>query len=69
MFSRRPGEGGADCARSRSLDPVLTKNLLDGGVRSLMYPFVQTGEEAEQVVAMTRYPPDGVRGVAGWNRG
>jgi 4-hydroxy-2-oxoheptanedioate aldolase len=55
--------------RIPSLDPVLTKNLLDGGVRSLMYPFVQSGQEAAQVVAMTRYPPDGIRGVAGWNRG
>jgi 4-hydroxy-2-oxoheptanedioate aldolase len=55
--------------RVPSLDPVLTKNLLDGGVRSLMYPFVQSGEEAERAVAMTRYPPHGVRGVAGWNRG
>jgi 4-hydroxy-2-oxoheptanedioate aldolase len=54
--------------RVPSLDPVLTKNLLDGGVRSLMYPFVQSGEEAARVVAMTRYPPHGVRGVAGWNR-
>lgn len=55
--------------RIPSLDPVLTKNLLDGGVRSLMYPFVQSGEEAARVVAMTRYPPHGLRGVAGWNRG
>jgi 4-hydroxy-2-oxoheptanedioate aldolase len=54
--------------RIPSLDPVLTKNLLDGGVRSLMYPFVQSGQEAARVVAMTRYPPEGVRGVAGWNR-
>ncbi len=55
--------------RVPSLDAVLTKNLLDGGVRSLMYPFVQSGEEAARAVAMTRYPPHGVRGVAGWNRG
>jgi 4-hydroxy-2-oxoheptanedioate aldolase len=55
--------------RVPSLDPVLTKNLLDGGVRSLMYPFVQSAEDAARVVAMTRYPPHGFRGVAGWNRG
>jgi 4-hydroxy-2-oxoheptanedioate aldolase len=64
------GSGTAELVvRIPSLDPVLTKNLLDGGVRSLMYPFVQSGEQAAQIVAMTRYPPDGVRGVAGFNRG
>ncbi len=62
--------GGTELVvRIPSLDPVLTKNLLDNGVRSLMYPYVQSGAEAAQVVAMTRYPPHGVRGVAGWNRG
>ncbi len=54
--------------RIPSVDPVLTKNLLDSGVRSIMYPFVQTKEEARLAVAATRYPPHGVRGVGGGNR-
>jgi 4-hydroxy-2-oxoheptanedioate aldolase len=62
--------GSAELAvRIPSHDPALTKNLLDSGVRTLMYPYVQSADEARRVVAMTRYPPDGVRGVAGWNRG
>jgi 4-hydroxy-2-oxoheptanedioate aldolase len=46
-------------------DTVLMKRLLDAGVRSFMVPFVQTAEEARDVVSATRYPPEGVRGVNG----
>ena len=45
-------------------DAVLFKRLLDIGVQSLLVPFVQTAEEARKAVAATRYPPDGIRGVA-----
>jgi 4-hydroxy-2-oxoheptanedioate aldolase len=45
-------------------DAVLFKRLLDVGVQSLLVPFVQTEEEARRAVAATRYPPDGIRGVA-----
>ncbi len=49
-------------------EPVLVKRLLDAGVRSLMFPFVQSAQEAAAAVAATRYPPQGVRGVAGSSR-
>jgi 4-hydroxy-2-oxoheptanedioate aldolase len=45
-------------------DAVLFKRLLDVGVQSLLVPWVQNAEEARIAVAATRYPPDGVRGVA-----
>ncbi|MCG8361689.1 MAG: aldolase/citrate lyase family protein [Kiloniellales bacterium] len=45
-------------------DSVLLKQYLDAGVRTLMLPFVQSGEEAAQAVAAMRYPPHGHRGVA-----
>jgi 4-hydroxy-2-oxoheptanedioate aldolase len=45
-------------------DAVLFKRLLDIGVQSLLVPFVQTAEDARRAVAATRYPPDGIRGVA-----
>jgi len=45
-------------------DAVLVKRLLDIGVQSLLFPFVQTAEEAKRAVAATRYPPHGIRGVA-----
>src|SRR6185503_11137856 len=45
-------------------DAVLFKRLRDVGVQSLVVPFVQTPDEARRAVAATRYPPDGIRGVA-----
>ena len=50
-------------------DMVLMKRLLDIGVQNLLVPYVQTPEEARAAVAATRYPPQGVRGVAVNHRG
>jgi 4-hydroxy-2-oxoheptanedioate aldolase len=49
-------------------DTVLIKRYLDAGVQSLLVPFVQNADEARAAVAATRYPPLGVRGVAGTTR-
>jgi 4-hydroxy-2-oxoheptanedioate aldolase len=49
-------------------EPVMVKRLLDLGARSLLFPFVQSAEEAKRAVAATRYPPKGIRGVAGTTR-
>lgn len=49
-------------------DAVVVKRVLDAGANTLMFPMVQTAAEAERAVAATRYPPDGVRGVAGMSR-
>jgi 4-hydroxy-2-oxoheptanedioate aldolase len=49
-------------------DPVTFKRLLDAGVRSFMVPMVQSAQEARAAVAATRYPPHGIRGVAGTTR-
>ncbi len=54
--------------RPASNDPVLIKRLLDLGAQSLLIPYVQTVEEAEAAVAAVRYPPAGIRGVAGLTR-
>lgn len=45
-------------------DPVLVKRLLDLGAPGLLFPMIQSVEEAEQAVAATRYPPRGIRGVS-----
>lgn len=45
-------------------DMILIKRFLDAGVQSFLVPTIQSAEEAEQAVAYTRYPPDGVRGFA-----
>jgi len=56
-------------------DPVLIKQLLDIGARSLLVPMVESVETAELLVRATRYPPGGFRGVGSaigrasrWNR-
>jgi len=49
-------------------DPVLVKRVLDAGATTVMFPFVQTADEAARAVAATRYPPQGVRGMAGMSR-
>lgn len=54
--------------RPPSIEPNLIKRLLDVGVRSFMFPFVQTVDEARLAVASTRYPPRGVRGYSGGTR-
>ncbi len=45
-------------------DPVLVKRLLDVGAEGLLFPMIQSVEEAQQAVASTRYPPRGIRGVS-----
>lgn len=49
-------------------DKVLIKRALDIGAQTLLIPFVQTPDEAAAAVAATRYPPEGIRGVAGATR-
>jgi 4-hydroxy-2-oxoheptanedioate aldolase len=49
-------------------DMVTMKRVLDIGAQSLLVPYVSTAEEAREAVSHTRYPPGGVRGVAGTTR-
>ena len=49
-------------------DMVTLKRVLDIGAQSVLIPFVQNADEARAAVAATRYPPGGVRGVAGATR-
>ena len=50
-------------------DTVTVKRVLDAGARTVLFPFVQNADEARRAVAATRYPPEGVRGMAGMSRG
>lgn len=45
-------------------DPVLIKQMLDIGARNLLIPMVESAAQARELVAATRYPPQGIRGVA-----
>jgi len=45
-------------------EPVMVKRVLDLGCQSIIFPWVNTAEEAEAAVAATRYPTlGGIRGV------
>jgi 2-keto-3-deoxy-L-rhamnonate aldolase RhmA len=46
-------------------DPVRLKRVIDIGVAGVMVPMVGSAEEAEELVRSLRYPPDGIRGIAG----
>lgn len=53
----------------------LIKRLLDVGAQTLLIPMVNSAEQAKELVAAVRYPPEGVRGMgsslaraARWNK-
>ncbi len=50
-------------------DMVNIKRVLDIGAQSLLIPQVNTAKEAHNAVSFTRFPPTGLRGVAGTTRG
>ena len=54
--------------RPQSSDKDVIKQLLDIGARSLILPSVESAAQASAIVAATRYPMRGVRGVAGSTR-
>ncbi len=59
--------GGTLCLpRIASHNPEMIKRLLDSGADGLIVPMVNTPEEVENLVAWTKYPPQGRRsfGVA-----
>lgn len=50
-------------------DTVMVKRVLDAGVQTVMFPFVQDAAEARKAVAACKYAPQGVRGMAAMSRG
>ena len=49
-------------------DPVTVKRVLDCGAQTLLFPYIESPEAAVAAVAATRYPPEGVRGMAAMHR-
>ncbi len=60
--------GTQTLVRPGSLDLVEIKRLLDIGAQTILVPYVQSAKEAALAVQAVRYPPHGVRGVAGITR-
>ncbi len=46
-------------------DPALIKRALDRGAYGVLVPLVNDAEQARAAVAAAKYPPEGIRGVAG----
>lgn len=59
---------GSPVVRPGWNDPVEIKKLLDCGAQTLLIPYVQSAAEARAAVSAIRYPPRGIRGVAGMTR-
>ena len=57
--------GAAAVVRASGNDRAEIRRLLDLGPEGIVIPQVESAEEARAAVSATRYPPDGVRGVAG----
>ena len=61
---RAIGNGGAHPAvRIPVGDARIVKQVLDIGFQTLVVPMIDTPEQARAMVAATRYPPEGIRGV------
>lgn len=46
-------------------NPALIKHALDRGAMGVLVPMVSSPEEARAAVSAARFPPEGIRGVAG----
>ncbi|WP_413738427.1 2-dehydro-3-deoxyglucarate aldolase [Sodalis sp. RH21] len=58
------GSGSMPVVRPAQNDPVIIKRLLDIGFYNFLIPMIESRAEAIKAVAATRYPPQGMRGVA-----
>jgi 4-hydroxy-2-oxoheptanedioate aldolase len=54
--------------RTASGDATLLKQYLDIGAQTLLIPMVESAAQAARIVAATRYPPAGMRGVSTLSR-
>jgi 2-dehydro-3-deoxyglucarate aldolase/4-hydroxy-2-oxoheptanedioate aldolase len=55
-------------ARAESAERIRSGRLLDLGAAGIMFPRLETAREVESAIRHLRYPPDGDRGVATYNR-
>lgn len=56
------GRGITPLVRVPEVADWAVKWVLDQGVRAIVYPFVNTAEEARRAISASRYPPAGHRG-------
>lgn len=68
MLQAIGGTGCAPIVRVGAMDAYLIKRALDFGASGIMAPMVSTAEQAADIVAAMRYPPQGIRGMASGSR-
>jgi 2-keto-3-deoxy-L-rhamnonate aldolase RhmA len=51
--------------RVTELSTMLVKRAMDAGASTLLFPMIESASQAQAAVAAMRYPPSGVRGMAG----
>jgi 4-hydroxy-2-oxoheptanedioate aldolase len=54
----------APLVRTNEISRPKAQNILDAGAGGIMFPQIQTAEEAQAALRMMYYPPKGVRGLA-----
>jgi 2-dehydro-3-deoxyglucarate aldolase/4-hydroxy-2-oxoheptanedioate aldolase len=59
------GTGAVPIVRVPWNDLVWIKRILDAGAYGLMIPYVNTKDEAVRALQACKYPPQGIRGIAG----
>ncbi len=65
MMRALRGTGVVPIVRVAETDPALIKKALDRGAQGIICPLVNSAEEARLAVSACKYPPEGIRGVAG----
>jgi 2-dehydro-3-deoxyglucarate aldolase/4-hydroxy-2-oxoheptanedioate aldolase len=59
------GGGAVPLVRAPWNDFVIVKRILDAGAYGILFPYVNSKADTEAAVAACKYPPEGIRGVAG----
>jgi len=62
MMQAMNGTSCIPIVRPQWNEPVIIKRMLDMGACGLLIPWVNSKEEAENVVRFCKYPPEGIRG-------
>ena len=60
--------GACSIVRAPWNDFVVIKRILDTGVHGLLIPYVNNPGELEMAIKACKYPPEGIRGIAGSHR-
>ena len=60
--------GGECLVRIPVLDHIYVKRLLDAGATTIMFPQINNINDAMNAVKAIKYPPNGIRGIAGATR-